>query len=417
VIDVFHHTNDYGEPVIVDLTVTDEHDHDASSVSHVTSHKYAPSHVWRDALDWRRTRAQKRLDKAARKIGRTAKSMGDTANRLAVHERSIAMAPSVLHTSRGLGAAPVAALRAEAGELHERLAHETQAGFTLHRGMARAYLAIPWVVAIVDFVVLSYFLADLQNITDAEMHSVGTWISLKGGTAIGLALVASVSALLWLSMLGEQLKARRGPRGEVLWSTLGALLVAQLIVAVILLAALGGLMFNRIDAKLVGHTEHDRLLAALFVTLSVVANLSVVVIHALDGSPLTERLDRLGRLVTKAEVNLGRDQNGADRERETLRRQGMRVRLLAAAALTRARGELDAAGSGGRNAGFGPVVTAIPQQTRNASAEPHGTVTSCPDGAHASSVLCLCGLAAALHEVSAIESRVLAGREVTLRRP
>lgn len=427
-----HQTNHYGEPVIVDLTVTDDPHHDTERERIAQTHH----HAWQDAVDWRRARAQKHLDRAAGRIGRAAKSMGDIANRLAAHERSIATAQTVLLTARGIAAAPVAALKTEAGELHERLSQETDAGFTLHRGMARVYLAIPWVVALVDFVVLSYFLADVQDISAAEMTRLGTWLSLQGATAIGLALVASVSALLWLSMLGDQLKARRGPRGEVLWTSLGALLVAQLVVAVILLAALGGLMFNRVDAKLVGQIDPGRgsanlvgrvdqaqlladqahLLAALFVVLSIVANLSVVVIHALDGSPLTERLDRVGKLVTRSEARVRRDQDCADREREALRRQGMRVRLVAAAAVTKARGELAVAGSAGTQAGFN-ALSALPQQTRTASAEPSNAVTSCPDGAHSSSVLCLCSLAAALNEVSAIESRVLSGQEVALRRP
>jgi hypothetical protein len=235
-----------------------------------------------------------------------------------------------------------------------------------------------------------------------------TWLTARGVTAIVLAAVAASVSLVWMSMLGEKLKARRGPRGEVVRAELDAAVVVQLVVGALLMAVVGGLMVNRLSAKFAeSAVASPNLLAALFAVLLVSANLAVVFVHADDGSLHTERLETLSRAVRRREGGQRKAADRTDRQRERVRRDVVRIRSIAVEALTTAQREISATGTAGQLAGFAGLPA--PRAAGHVEGVP-----ICPEGTHSPTSVCTCALAAVLIQVGLIEERMLA---ITSRAP
>lgn len=360
----------------------------------------------RRALDHYRATAQRTVDGAARRAGKRLRRLSKREATLATLLRRTADAESSLVKGRAVGGATVSRLRDEADDLRTRVAEETAAGIETHRRLTRWYLGIPWIVAAVDFAVLLYFLFDALN---GPRYG---WRSLPGATAIVLALIGATASLLWLSVLGHCLKARRGPRGEILWSTLGALLIGQLLVGVVLVAALGALMFNRVGQKLVdGDVPNALFLATVFAVISAIGNLAIVLIHAVDGSIETERLDALTRAVRRAESRAHRRRDRAERQRSAVVSGVARVESLALDGVTRARAQLAASGPAGERAGLIGRRPPTDHAAGPAPYDPTGNeIRPCTDGSHAATSVCTCRLATVVFEAREIRARALASR-------
>lgn len=174
-----------------------------------------------------------------------------------------------------------------------------------------------------DGVVLFSFCADVFNVQYARPLSVSTL------AAVMLALLGSGVAYVWLTLTGLRIRSYRSGLGEVEWRAMRSLTRVMLVVAGIVAAQLSALMYLRVSSEVADSwlgTDRAPLIGALFAMLSAVANLTVVAVHALDGSDVAAELRHTGRLLALRERRVSRllraTQRQAQREdRITLRGQ------------------------------------------------------------------------------------------------
>lgn len=196
--------------------------------------------------------------------------------------------------------------RAELQDLHAELGAAVRAdilaGAPVHRRLPMPIRQVPWVVAVLDWIVLLTFSADVFNLvlTDGMQHP------LRAVAAVMLALLGSGIGYTWLAMTGIRLRAYRTELGEIAWRATGVTTWVMISVAAVLIGALTALMYLRVATEIVSHTSASvaalaGVLATLFAVLSAVANMSVVAVHALDGSCAMAELERAGRLLHRYE--------------------------------------------------------------------------------------------------------------------
>lgn len=190
---------------------------------------------------------------------------------------------------------------------HDRLsavvAEEVAAGASVHRRLPFAARAVPPVVAVMDGVVLFSFCADVFNVDVAAPFSVAALASVM------LALLGSGVAYVWLSLTGLRVRSYRSGLGEVEWRAMRATTWCLLAVSLAVTAALSALMYLRVSSEVADSwlgTDRAALIGALFALLSAVANVTVLAVHALDGSDVAAELRHTGRLLSRRETRVSR---------------------------------------------------------------------------------------------------------------
>jgi hypothetical protein len=185
------------------------------------------------------------------------------------------------------------------GAFTEKIHREMAQGATVHQQLPRLLRGIPAVVALLDFVVLYSFCANIFNVPLAHP------LTPKAPIAVMLALLASGVAYAWLSMTGRALRGYRTLMGEIDWASTGHTTRAMLTVSIVVTAALAVLMFTRVAAEAATSGNVDTTLAlvlgVVFAVLAGAANLAVIAVHALDGSEDAVQLRRTGRLLRRWE--------------------------------------------------------------------------------------------------------------------
>jgi hypothetical protein len=177
---------------------------------------------------------------------------------------------------------------------------------------------IPRLVALIDCVVLFTFCAVIFNVALSEplQDPILTLAALL------LAVLASGVAYAWLALTGDRIKSFRGELGEVLWWVIGGNTWLMIAVAMVVVGALSVLMYSRVAAEVMAAGDAVQVgmatpLGLVFAVISAVANLSVVAVHALDGSPQADLRRHTGRLLL-------RHQKAVYRRRRALLRHGDR---------------------------------------------------------------------------------------------
>lgn len=187
--------------------------------------------------------------------------------------------------------------------LRDRVHAEIRRGATVHRRLPVAVRQIPWVVALLDAAVLFTFCAAIFNV--ALDHP----FTLQGAVAAMLALLGSGIAYAWFALTGHRLRCYRTELGEVAWRLTGRLTRVMLGVAGAVVLALAVLMAVRVvgDAGAAADAGYlpraaVTLLGVVFAVVSAAANLSVIAVHALDGSEPARELRHAGRLLRRYEL-------------------------------------------------------------------------------------------------------------------
>lgn len=207
--------------------------------------------------------------------------------------------------------APKAALAAYQ-HLDELIGEDVRGGVTRHRRLSWAVRLIPRLVAVIDGVVLFTFSAVIFNVPlEAPLAE-----PVRTLAAVLLAVLASGVAYTWLAVTGDRLKHYRGDLGQVRWRLVCATSWVMVGVSLVLVTALSLLMYNRILVEVIGVGDEAqaataRPLALAFAVLSAIANLSVVAVHAFDGSPESDVLRDLGRLLRRQQRAIHRQQREA----------------------------------------------------------------------------------------------------------
>jgi hypothetical protein len=284
-------------------------------------------------------------DRGTRRLRRLAVDVERTAGRRFRLDGRRRRAEKVLLRDPDLGWRSVEALRAEADALETGIGAESAAGSLRHRRLPWFLRHVPAVIVAADFVVLCSYTADVFDVN--WRHPTSTWAQLV--VAVVFAVIATGTAYAWLSLTGHRLRSFRDRRGEVTWSLLGATTWLILALAVVLLAALGGLMAVRVRAEILSldlHSPSATPVAAVFAVVAVIANCAVVAVHAFDGSDQTERLTKLRRLARHREARLARYERRLLRLDHRLLRLARRARRERTTLAVRAAGQVHRLSSG-----------------------------------------------------------------------
>lgn len=190
---------------------------------------------------------------------------------------------------------------------HERLSavitEQVTAGATVHRRLPWAARYLPPVVALMNGIVLFSFCADVVDVGHARPVPVAILV------AAVLALLGSGIAYAWLAVAGLRVRSYRNALGEVEWAATRSLTRGMMAIAGVVILALAVLMNARVGAELTGSgltPAAAGLTGAVFAVLSAVANLTVMIVPALDGSDAAADLRHTGRLLNRRERRVTR---------------------------------------------------------------------------------------------------------------
>ena len=180
-------------------------------------------------------------------------------------------------------------------------------GATVHERLGWTVRQVPRVVAAIDGVVLFTFCAVVLNVDLSRPLATG----VPTLAAVLLAVLASGVAYAWLALTGERIRIFRGELGEVRWRLVGSSTWVMVAGAGLVVLALAVLMYTRVtgEVALAGGLVAPGSVTSVglvFAALSAVGNLSVVAVHALDGSPQTQQGRRVGRLLRRHEREVHR---------------------------------------------------------------------------------------------------------------
>ena len=174
-----------------------------------------------------------------------------------------------------------------------------------HERLPRWFRHLPRVVLVFDFLLLLYF---LSGITDVDWSSPESpQLAFAGALAAMITLVSYGC----FAFTGDRLRARKDhsariPPGDLDWLTRVLVIVSASGILV-----LGLLMFSRMWSEVLialGNraTTTAMSVAAAVTTVSVLANVMVISVHALDGSEETDQLDAFGAAVRRRLIRADR---------------------------------------------------------------------------------------------------------------
>lgn len=217
------------------------------------------------------------------------------------------------------------AARIRYDHLERVISADVQGGSTRHSRLPWLVRQIPRLVAVIDCVVLFTFCGEIFNVLLNDPLRT----PIPSLAAALLAVLASGVAYTWLALTGDRLKVFRGELGEVLWRVVGATTWFMIAGSVVLVTALAVLMYSRVFDEI--QTAGDAVaagtaapLGVVFAVISAVANLSVVAVHALDGSPEADERRFVGRLLRRHQKSVNHNRLAVIRAAGRIR--GRRVR-------------------------------------------------------------------------------------------
>ena len=212
----------------------------------------------------------------------------------------------------GLGSPDPCSASRRYQELETTITDDEAAGVVRHRRLNWLKRQVPKVVAVIDGIVLYTFCAVVLDVpVDDPLSQPVTALA-----AAFLAVLASGASYVWLALTGTRLRTFRDDLGEVRWRVLGATTWLLVAVALVLVGALGLLMYRRVysdvlDLADAGQGDAAMAMALAFGVISAVANLAVVAVHALDGSMEADLRREMGRLLRERQREVHAEQRRA----------------------------------------------------------------------------------------------------------
>jgi len=212
--------------------------------------------------------------------------------------------------------------------------HEDE-GSRKHTRLPRLLRLVPWVVLAADSGLYLYFISGVTNVDWSHPLSAALVFALM------LTIAVTVLSFGYLTFVGEMLNHYKTDDGTVATDDLDPITKCVVVLAGIGMTVLAVLMFVRMRTEVIqalgpGHGGTALMIALAVAVVSILANTMVIVVHALDGSVDTRRLDALGNAIRRPLTHAHRLREKADRlepKRWGLTRRAARV---AAAGRTRA---------------------------------------------------------------------------------
>ncbi len=206
----------------------------------------------------------------------------------------------------------VAQTEADRDTLAARVDRERGQNSRKHHRLPRWFRHLPRVVLVFDFLLLLYF---LSGITDVDW---GNPASPQLAFAAGLAAMITLVSYGCFAFAGHRLRAHKDHSGRIPLASLDWLTRVIVIACTVGIVVLGLLMFSRMWSEVLlalgnGATATAASVAAAVTAVSILANVLVIAVHALDGSEETDRLDAFGAAVRRPTLRADRMRRRAAR--------------------------------------------------------------------------------------------------------
>ncbi len=219
--------------------------------------------------------------------------------------------------------------------LDQRVTAERDQGSRKHHRLPRWFRWLPRVVLIFDFFLLLYF---LSGITDVN------WLAPMSpdlAFAAGLAAMITVVSYGCFAFAGHRLRMHKDHSGTIPAADVDGL--TRIIVGACVggLIVLGLLMFARMRSEVLmalggGANATAITVAAALTAVSVLANIMVISVHALDGSEETDRLGRLAGALSRSQARADRMHRRAARLDHVVALRVLKAERVAAGGISRA---------------------------------------------------------------------------------
>ncbi|MCW2907376.1 MAG: hypothetical protein JWL68_2165 [Actinomycetia bacterium] len=280
-------------------------------------------------------RADGLIRRTARRIGWMAGRTGRLKVRRAFLYDRISFQPDEHVRHPDGGRRTFARTLAEHAALDRRVAAERNQGSRKHHRLPRWFRWLPRVVLIFDFFLLLYFLSGITNVNwRAPMSPELTF-------AAGLAAMITVVSYGCFAFAGHRLRMHKDHSGTVPAADLDGLTTIIVGACAGGLIVLGLLMFARMRSEVLmalgnGATATAVTVAAALTAVSVLANIMVISVHALDGSDEIDRLGALAGVLSRSQVRADRMQRRAARLEHIVARRVLKAERVAAGGISRA---------------------------------------------------------------------------------
>ena len=207
----------------------------------------------------------------------------------------------------------VAQTQADRDTLAARVDRERGQNSRKHHRLPRWFRRLPRVVLVFDFLLLLLYF--LSGITDVDW---GNPASPQLAFAAGLAAMITLVSYGCFAFAGHRLRAHKDHSGRIPLASLDWLTRVIAIASTVGIVVLGLLMFSRMWSEVLlalgnGATATAASVAAAVTAVSILANVLVIAVHALDGSEETDRLDAFGAAVRRPALRADRMRRRAAR--------------------------------------------------------------------------------------------------------
>jgi hypothetical protein len=270
-----------------------------------------------------------------RRIGWMAGRTGRLKVRRAVLYDRISFQPDEHVRHPDGGRRPFAQILAEHAQLDQDVAAERNQGSRKHHRVPRWFRWLPRVVLVFDFFLLLYF---LSGITDVDWMAP---MSPELAFAAGLAAMITVVSYGCFAFAGHRLRSHKDHSGTIPAADLDGL--TRIIVGACVggLIVLGLLMFARMRSEVLlalgnGANATAITVAAALTAVSVLANIMVISVHALDGSDETDRLRQLAAALSPSQARTDRMHRKAARLEHAVAYRVLKAERVAASGIARA---------------------------------------------------------------------------------
>jgi hypothetical protein len=194
------------------------------------------------------------------------------------------------------GVRTVAHTGADHDQLHAQIRADISRGSLRHRRLPEVLRHAPAVIFTCDALLLLYFFSGVTNVDWTSPLSVDLVF------AVALAAIVTGLAFLYCRYVGDRLRYYKNDEGTLSFVGMDGWTKTSAALAVVTVTVLAPLMFIRMRTEVLDDLGPQAQGTAIVVglALAVVSILAVFVtiaVHALDGSPETDRLDALGNAI------------------------------------------------------------------------------------------------------------------------
>jgi hypothetical protein len=280
-------------------------------------------------------RADGMIRRTCRRIGWMAGRTGRLKVRRAFLNDRISLQPDEHVRHPDGGRRTFARTLGEHTALDRRVAAERDQGSRKHHRLPRWFRWLPRVVLVFDFFLLLYF---LSGITDVNWMVP---VSPELAFAAGLAAMITVVSYGCFAFAGHRLRMHKDHAGTIPAADLDGL--TRIVVGACAggLIVLGLLMFARMRSEVLialgnGANATAITVAAALTAVSILANIMVISVHALDGSEETDRLRQLAVALSRSQARADRMRRRAFRLEHVVARRALKADRIAAGGISRA---------------------------------------------------------------------------------